>query len=660
MHRMTANSPPSAVDDHRLNVLFVGGYDSTNFAYVELFRELTARGHTCRLVVENERDLVNNKMFVHADIPMVPLSGFSFAELDAVDIVICGPFVRRGIKALFEAVYARGKFLVSFANLFSSVTMWSAPDLLIASSEGKFDEFSRSGLRYNMVAVGNPQYDPLIRARQARPRIELDQVRNVLVVDQGAYPLGETGKRQLASTLVSIAVNNPQMTLHVKPRYLPDEAGEHLHSVSDHLYSYLEDAPQNLVLIRESTVLEELILDFDAMITMWSTAHLDAAVLDLPLLLIGGLDSIDVFDVRKQRVEAAFEHLRDTGCVVDWRDLQDGPCPFARVANDYIRQELSDISTPCAPRIVDLLERIDSEVLRRGRRFAGIFQLSYPEFMGGVGELETRPVASEENRLNRLLFRELNSVAQAFAFDHRCMGYALDVRRMLALWDVRLGPGSSEKDVAALAGKAREASLLAKAEYFESHPEAVATDVFVQDYYFWWLVKTRRYNELTAYAGPVVAPASLELNRGVVFLRRGRVLRAARHAIESFSISLQEPVRVLKKDKNIRALLSRADPNLRALVILFLLNHYRKYEALSVIDVPVSVNAEPAVYYKMKALVALGRSGDARALHHEYEAAIAPAHARGRRHRHLLLELAIGWYGMLLRRYAARLAQAGA
>jgi len=218
----------------RLNVLFIGGFDSTNYAYVELVHELVARGHECRVVVENERDIVNNKMFISAGIPMRPLSEFSAEDLRSVDFVVSGPFLRPPARALLDAVYEQRTFLVSFANLFSSVTMWISPDLVFASSERKFEEFAVSGISYNMVAVGNPQYDPLVRARKDRPRVALDEIRNVLFVDQGAYPLGEVGKRQLAETLVNLAKNNPEMTFHIKACYLPQEDGDHMHNVADH------------------------------------------------------------------------------------------------------------------------------------------------------------------------------------------------------------------------------------------------------------------------------------------------------------------------------------------------------------------------------------------------------------------------------------------
>jgi len=296
-------------------------------------------------------------------------------------------------------------------------------------------------------------------------------------------------------------------------------------------------------------------------------------------------------------------------------------------------------------------------VLQRGRAFTGTFQLTYPEFMDRIADLETLPVWSDENGLNRLLFRKLNAVAQAVAFDHRCMGYALDMSRMLEFWDVRLGPGSSEADVERVVEQAREEATRAKVAYFESHPEDVASDVFVQDYYFGWLLETQRYDDLIGYTGPVVAPSSLEFNRGMALMRNGRRLKAVRHIIESFSISLQDPVRVLKKDKNIRVLLSRLDQSLRAYGILFLMNHYRKYKALAVVDVPARANLEALVYYKMKTLVALERTDDARALYREYTGAIAHEASRPRRTRlrRNLLGVVAAVYRALLRGYAARL-----
>jgi len=641
----------------RLNVLFIGAFDSTNYAYVELIHELTARGHTSTVVVENERDVVNNKMFVSAGIPMIAESRFPLSDLDAVDFVFSGPFLRRNDRPLLDAVHERGKFLISFANLFSSVTMRNSPDLVITTSQNKFREFAENGLRYNMVAVGNPQYDPLVRTRIGRPRIELNEIRKVLVVDQGAYPFGELGKSQLARTLINLAENNPAQVFHIKPRYLLEEDGEHLHSVSDHLYDHLRDIPDNMVLIQERTILEEIVLEYDAMITTWSTAHLDAAALGLPLLLIGGLDSVDVFDVRRQRVAAAYEHLQATGCVVDWKDLRTGPCPFNYVSDAYIKAEFSDIETPCAPRVASLLEAVDRAVVQNDLALSGNFQLSYAEFMSCLDELETVSADSEENRLNRRLFTEVNKVAQNLVFDNRCLGFALDMSPMLQFWDLRLGLRATDKDVARAASEARDTGLRLKSDYFASHPDEVEGDEFVQDAYFDWLRQTRDYDTLLAYSGRVVAPSSFEFNRGMAYLRTWRPMKAARRLVESFSLSLQRQCRVLKKDKDIKVLLSRTDSYLLAHAILILMNHHRKYDALGVVDVPYRPNFEGLVYYKMRALVATGQGARAKRLYSDYVAACADAvpmkHGAGLESR--VLRLVVSFYRRRLRWYAARL-----
>ncbi len=647
-----------AAGPSRLNVLFIGGFDSTNYAYVELIRGFEARGHSCTVLVNSVKDVVNNKMFANAGIVMTPLSHFSMGDLSSVDVVFSGQFIRRPQRHIFDAIARDGIFLISFANLFSAVTMRVPADLIITSCEGKFAEFAASGLDYNMVAVGNPQYDPLIRSRSNWQSERSSEIREVLVVDQGAYPLGARGKEQLASALVGMASSNPDVTFHVKPRYLPSEHGEYLHSLSHNLYHYLDDAPSNLVLIHGAETLEELVLNYDAMITTWSTAHLDAAVLGMPLMLIGGLDSVDVFDVRKQRVAAAYDHLDDTGCVIDWREVQAGRCRFARVSEEYLREEFYDIESPCAPKVVDLVEGIDRTLLKRGRAFDGRFQLNHEEFMRTLENgIETRAAGSQEDRLDRALYRGTNAIIQELAFGNRCMGSVLDMAELLPFWRTRLVEGSTVRDVRREVKQVGETSSSLRERYFRARPDEVASDKFIQDHYFDWLYATGRHAELLSYSGPLVAPESFEYNKGLVLLGRGRLFSAARHVIESFSISLVKPVRELRKDRNITVLLSRTDRNLLAHAILFFLDARGKREALSVVDIPAKPDVDALVFYRMKALVALGQTDAALALHRQYAETSQHAAAASPRagSSNALLLIVVGAYRLLLRRYAARI-----
>ena len=643
----------------RLNVLFVAGFDSANYAYVELIRELESRGHRSTVLVRDPRDTLNNKMFANANIPTVALSSFDLRELDSVDFVFCGPFNKQEQRALIGEVQKRNIFMISFSTLFSSVTMRVLPDLLITAGESRFREFADNGLVYNAVAIGNPEYDRLVRARESRARDHDGDIRKVLVVDQGAYPLGDLGKTQLASALVALAANNPQMTFQVKPRYLPDEVGEHLHAVSEHLYTYLAERPDNLVLLDRPTILEDLLPEFDAMITTWSTAYLGAVVLDMPLLLIGGLDSVDVYDVRRPRIAAAYEHLRATGCVVDWRDLLEGECKFARVTAGFAREEFDDPYSPCAPKIVDLLERLDEELVQKHRAFSGSFQLSYSDFVARLPELATADRSSEDYVAGREYLRRVNDIVQALAFDNRCLGFSLDMQQMLPLWSQPAEAGATGPDIDALERKARQAASSLKETYFRSSGTAVESDVFVQDAFFDWLRATRKFDELLGYQGAVVARESLAFNQGLVYAKHRAPpvsgLPAADRVVRALACRSRSAYS--GRTRSIRTLLSGADTDLRAIVILWFLNHHRRYEGLSMLDVPGRPNLDALVYYTMKSLVAVGRPGEARTLYEEYTRAIvgqSPSKVRGRVKR-AILALVIAVYRMLARRLAARL-----
>jgi hypothetical protein len=196
-----------------------------------------------------------------------------------------------------------------------------------------------------------------------------------------------------------------------------------------------------------------------------------------------------------------------------------------------------------------------------------------------------------------------------------------------------------------------------KEEYFATHPDEVGGDLFIQDAYFDWLLATQRFDQLFDYDGPLVAPQSLDFDRGMASLRKKRPFRAAHYFVDSFSVSLLQPGRLLKKDRNVRAVLSRTDRSLLNHAILFLMNHYRKYEALRALDTPDRAGLDAVVYYKMKALVAGGCPQEAKELFAEYTAAVADEPAAGGRGglRQLALKSVTGAYRALAQRYAKRL-----
>jgi hypothetical protein len=265
-----------------------------------------------------------------------------------------------------------------------------------------------------------------------------------------------------------------------------------------------------------------------------------------------------------------------------------------------------------------------------------------------------RIAKSKSDQLNRRLYRQMNATIQELVFDNRCMGHVLDMAHILPYWHGPLSEDSSVRDIKRTIERVRDTGTNLKEQFFSSHPEEVASDKFIQDHYFDWLFATGRHAKLLSYSGPLVVPESLEYYKGLALLRRGRVAAAARHFAESFSISLVKQVRELRKDKNITVLLSKANRSLLAHMILRVLDAHRKREALSVIDVPLMPGFDALVFYRMKALVALGRKDDARVLYDDYIEASqgAPSAAPEPGMSGQVLLLVIGYYRRLLRRYA--------
>ena len=93
------------------------------------------------------------------------------------------------------------------------------------------------------------------------------------------------------------------------------------------------------------------------MICTWSTAYLDAVVYHIPLLLIEGFDSVDVFDVRTQRINDAYDVLKKTGVLYHFSEVRDKKLDFKYVDDEYIENDIYKYDEPAAPRVVDFMRK---------------------------------------------------------------------------------------------------------------------------------------------------------------------------------------------------------------------------------------------------------------------------------------------------------------
>jgi len=419
---------------HSITVLFLATFDSMNYPMAACAQELEKRGHKAIVLSRKPKDVVNNKMFSDSNIPVISCRQFDMCSLDFVDLVVVSPLKPAAYNRIHKGIRNRSIITCSFSGLFSSITTRAYPDFLLTLGAAKAEELADSHLRYSCIAVGNPQYDALV----CRRKTGQTDIKRVLVVDQGGYPYGSKGKQQFADTIVHMANCNPNMEFVVKPRYVPNVSGQVVHNVSEHLYDFITEKPKNLILLDYPTILEDILPDFDAMITLWSTAYLDALMLNIPLILIDGLHSEDVFDVRKQRVKKAYDHLRKTGCLYRYDELDDLSDKFHLVSEEYAQHEVYKRDEPCAGRVVDFFELCFKELIKRNLRPNQLINCNVDEFERELHATELVSADSDRYVVRMRYLDMLNDTLQEIAYNNRCMGEVLDLSSLEDYYDIDL------------------------------------------------------------------------------------------------------------------------------------------------------------------------------------------------------------------------------
>lgn len=539
-----------------MTLLFIAAYDSMNHVLAACAQEALRRNHSVIVVVSSLKDSRNNKMFFNRGIQVIPVDKLDCRLLDCVDMAVAAPVRMAGFNRLFAEVRKRHIFMVSFASLFSSVVMREYPDLVLCLGTDKFREFRENYLKYNMIAVGNPQYDPLVKKRKETG----SPIRKVLIIDQGGYPYGTKGKCQLADTIMSIASFHPEKEFYIKPRYGNNDEGRMTHGMSGQLSDYINKNVSNLHMLDGAGILEDILPEYDAVITTWSTAYIAAVMLNIPLILIEGLDSMDVFDVRNERVDAAYEHLRRTGCLHDYRCLQSRKVEFRYVDKAYIEEEISSWDEPCGEKVLQLLEFINDKVLKQGMRIAEHFETDLEGFYSSFSRLKLVPETDSADRKRRSYLSEFNGMMQEWVYLNRCMGRIMDMTFLYRLFDMRFSEADDTESIRRLLEHIKEQFAELKSECFSAEDITcrVQQDPVLQDFYFDWLYETKQFDKLDNYSGTLAVPESRLYNMALSELDR-KNYRQAYSYLEQFMALLRKnddrPVQLLKEKRLLKGLL---------------------------------------------------------------------------------------------------------
>ena len=538
-----------------MTFLFISAYDSMNSVLAACAQEVIRKKHTAVIVISDIKDNRNNKVYFQKNLDVIPVDKFDYKCLDHIDVVISAPVQMVGFGRLFSEVRKRRIFSISFASLFSSVVMREYPDLVLCLGVDKFREFREDYLKYNSIAIGNPQYDNLVRCRKKTGA----SIKRVLIVDQGGYPYGETGKQQLADTLMKIAAFHSEKEFYIKPRYGKGESGRMTHGIAEQLIDYIRWPVDNLKVLDGSEILEDIMPEYDALITTWSTAYLDAIMMNIPLILIGGLDSVDVFDVRTERVDAAYRHLQGTGCLHDYQQLQNERIEFSYAEPSYIESEIYRAQIPCAERIVQLVEYLYENLLQHGLRITEHFE---EDLDGFYQKFETFSIGSSEDpawKNRREYLTTFNSKMQEWVYINRCMGRELDLSPLYRMFDMKFSRDTGRLEVDSALKMAEHRYEAIKLKYFSEEKMVKKTehDRILQDFYFDWIHDTKQYEVLESYNGTVTAPESRLYNLALIELERNNTSKAYAYLgqfLESAQHVQAQPLQLLKEKRQLKEL----------------------------------------------------------------------------------------------------------
>jgi hypothetical protein len=367
----------------------------------------------------------------------------------------------------------------------------------------------------------------------------------------------------------------------------------------------------------EPVVLEDIMKDFDAAITTWSTAYLDAALLGLPIILIVGLDSIDVYNVRRQRIQAAYDRLRHSGCVVHFTELYKNPLPFQFVDEKYLSEEIYDPHNPCVPKILEVLEYLYRELIVTEKRWKNIYQFEFSEFKQKSHEVPLIDVRSSEFQNRKRLFNETNKILQKFIFENRCMGQVMDISPIYHIWNYNVTEQTAKSDInEALTALKNETDAI-KNKFFTSNFDMVCNDRILQDYYFQWLFMNKKYREIMQYNDTLICPESLYFYRAIVLYNRHHYKAGTEYMAKFLEISGKKECKDLRKDMSLSAYLWKG--RIGKYLILYYLDKYQAYEAIGAIDSQNTIYQQDIMlYFRVKSFIKRGMIKDAIDMCHDY------------------------------------------
>jgi len=343
--------------------------DAANVSLGKIADKYLERGHEVEVyAIHYEPGVLR---YFSPQIARYPLDMLSDSVINNSDCIFASTVSVNGV--IDSKLIAAQKPIYTHGYLIDGTIQWGG-DICFLPSLGTTGAEYDADIPYSKIEIGEVKYDETMVTGGANNRL--------LFIDSGHYPFGEDGKRELARTLLKICYTYTDYELVIKPRFLPDDKII-THQNARHLYDViLEETsgniPSNLNLLKEHRDLKQLINSAHTVICMFTSAYVGACAAGKGLVVLDNLPSEDVYDVRQKHFDYTRKHLKLSGALVDYKNVNEILPHGVKCSKEYLDYLLAE-RVDVASKICEITEYLDCYYFSKGK-FPQELKSSYNSF----------------------------------------------------------------------------------------------------------------------------------------------------------------------------------------------------------------------------------------------------------------------------------------
>jgi len=293
-----------------MKILIIASTDSYNQALMSIAKKLKKSNHKV-LILLTEQGEAHNQLLINNTIEYRYWN--SFDEYDYFDIALYGNILNRNV--LFKVLKSKMLKISLFFHLVIDEYILGGAHLNAEVTLCFGDRFIqnqiKNGVIHNLLPIGMP-YDK-------KRDNSITTKKEILFLEQHFYPSGNKGKKELASFLIKLANKKKDYKIIVKPRSLENETGSK--HKAKHIYSYIKEPPQNLILLKEHFSLDDLSTSAEIVMTTFSTAIAPAILLNKPIVFVHGFSMIETNYYNKVMVNKYYQIYKDSLNIMHYKDI---------------------------------------------------------------------------------------------------------------------------------------------------------------------------------------------------------------------------------------------------------------------------------------------------------------------------------------------------